>query len=239
MKRSILKHPIRAAAICAVAMGIAACGGGGGGGGHDETSGTGGTGTGTAAGPTVKVDDLSAGAYAVSSGDTGQPTVGRYFAGADGSRLLALEGADETVTGVLRRAGGTAPWIAMPAPEADLDVRLLSSRALAAPSPDPATLAGRYVIRLADGSAADLRIGADGQVSAGTLSNCRISGALAAGGLPGSLSATLATTGCAGLPASATGVLLTDPSDAPAAWRLIGDDGRQPVDLRGYREAAA
>ncbi len=234
-----MKHPIRVTAACAFMMTIAACGGGHGGNDGDAATPPPQAGGGTPVAPTVKADDLPAGTYVVSAGDANKPTVGRYYASAGGRRLLALEDPNETVASLLRRTDTASNWIAVPAPGSDLDVRLLHSQPLTASTPDAATLAGRYVVRLSDGSAADLLIGADGRVSAGTLSGCRISGSLASGTLPGSLSVTLATTQCAGLPASATGVLVTDPSDAPAAWRLLGDDGKQTVDLRGYGEAAA
>ncbi|MDN4587893.1 hypothetical protein DBA29_05185 [Xenophilus aerolatus] len=185
----------------------------------------------------MKVDDLAAGVYAVSTGDPDQPTLGRYYAGSDGKRLLALESAGETVDRILRRADGSSAWVAVPAPTADLNVQLLRSQPSAtAATPAAASLAGRYVVRLSSGAAADFRIDAQGRIAAGTLSGCQLSGSLASGTLPGTLALKLESRNCAGVPASATGVLVADPSDAPAALRLLADDGKQAVDLRGYAE---
>ncbi|HZF86014.1 MAG TPA: hypothetical protein VE084_21065, partial [Burkholderiaceae bacterium] len=167
----------RALAGAALAL-LAACGGGGGGhgpvfpvtGGAGGAGGTPGAGAGGSAPEpapaVVKVDDLGAGIYAVSTGDPDQPTLGRYYAGPDGKRLLALEDAGETVDRILRRADDSSAWVAVPAPTADLNVQLLRSQASAtAATPDVAALAGRYVVRLSGGTAADFRIDAQGRIA--------------------------------------------------------------------------
>jgi hypothetical protein len=231
MRGDDVKHwTLNGAALAAVLM-LAACGGG-----NDPVVG-GGTTTEPAT-PKVQADELSTGAYAVSTGSVDKPTVGRYYAGADGKRLLALEDADESVDLLLRRADAASAWIAVPAPAADLNVSLLRSQARTLATPDAVALAGRYVVRLSDGSAADFNIGADGRITAGS-SACKLSGALTDSTLPGALSLTLASTGCAALPANATGVLVVDPMDAPANLRLVADDGGQTLDLRGYAESPA
>ncbi|MFT3717451.1 hypothetical protein [Pseudorhodoferax sp.] len=221
MRADDVKRSILAAAACAAAASMTACGGG------DDSR------------PAVTVGDLPAGVHMVSTGNADQPTVGRYYASADGKRLLVLEDDHDAASLLLRRPGGGSPWVAVPEPQADLDVQFLRSQAVAAATPALPALAGRYVVRLSDGSAADFRIGTDGRLTAGTLSRCQLSGTLAAGALPGTLSATLAARDCPGLPASATGVLVQDPSDAPAALRLLADDGSRLVDLRGYGEPGA
>ncbi|MDM0045654.1 hypothetical protein QTH91_14265 [Variovorax dokdonensis] len=230
MKQSILNG-----AACAAVLMLAACGGSSN---TPVASGGGGATTTEPAKPKVSTEDLSTGAYAVSTGDADKPTVGRYYAAADGKRLLAFEDADDSVDLLLRRADAASAWVAVPAPTTDLNVSLLSSQARTLATPDAATLAGRYVVRLSDGAAADFNIGADGRITAGT-SACKLSGSLASSTLPGALSLSLTSNGCAALPASATGVLVVDALDAPASLRLIADDGARTVDLRAYVEAAS
>ncbi|MEJ8849836.1 hypothetical protein [Variovorax rhizosphaerae] len=189
--------------------------------------------------PKVTVDDPGSGAWTVSSGDANQPTMGRYYAAANGKRLLALEDDPvERVNLLLRRADATQKWAAIPAPTSDLTVSFLRTEARMLATPDATALAGRYVVRLSDGSAADFLIGSDGRITAGSLSACRLSGSLVASSLPGTLSLNLDSSGCAGLPGHATGVLITDAQDAPARLRLLADDGTRTVDLRGYAERA-
>jgi len=230
MKRQILQ----AAAWAAVTM-LAACGGGS----NDNASGGGAAAPTESVKPVVRTDDLDTGAYEVSTGDAAQPVLGRYYAGADGKRLLALEDRDESVDLMLRRADASAAWVAVPAPGADLDVPLLRHQARQVSAPEASALAGRYVVRLPDGSAADFSIGADGRIASGGLSGCQLSGQLAASTLPGALALALDSRGCAALPASATGVLVVDPLDAPASLRLLADDGGRVVDLRGHAEPGA
>ncbi|MEJ8853877.1 hypothetical protein WKW79_04825 [Variovorax robiniae] len=189
--------------------------------------------------PTVTVDDLGTGAWTVSSGDANKPTMGRYYAAANGKRLLAQEDDPiERVNLLLRRADASSKWAAIPVPTSDLAVSFLRTEARRLPTPDATALAGRYVVRLSDGGAADFLIGSDGRITAGNLPGCRLSGALTASSLPSTLSLNLDSNGCAGLPAHASGVLIADPQDAPANLRLLADDGSRTVDLRGYAEPA-
>ncbi len=183
------------------------------------------------------MDDLPAGRYVVSLGDANAPTVGKYYAASDGSRLLVTADGTDRAQQLYRRSG-TGSWVAVPAPAQDLTVTLLRSDALPATATlDPAALAGRYVTQVAAGVVADFRIVASGGIVAGA-SACKLSGQLAAGLLPNTLKLNLATTGCGtALPASATGVLVVDSDYAPAKFRLVGDGGNQLVDLLGRSHA--
>ena len=232
MKGRIVKHAIPYTLACAALAVLAGCGGS-----NDHSYPWFGS-IPEAAKPTVTADELDTGAYTVSTGNAEQPTMGRYYAGADGKRLLALEDPLEHVDVLLRRADASSKWAAVPAPASDLSVKFLRSEARALAKPDAAALAGRYVVRLSDGSAADFQIGADGRIAKGSLSGCQLSGSLAAGSLPAALALSLDSSGCAGLPAHASGVLIVDSQDAPASLRLLADDGGSIVDLRGYAEPA-
>ena len=83
--------------------------------------------------PAVKVTDLAAGMYAVSSGDSASPAAGRYYSAADGSRLLVLNNNAQQATALYRRdAGGS--WQVTPAATQDTALELLNSSPL--PSSD-------------------------------------------------------------------------------------------------------
>jgi len=234
VNHAILRCVLAGTALAAVA-GLTACGGDS----HSNYY----PGVGTppeAAQPKVTVEDPGSGAWTVSTGDASQPAMGRYYAASDGKRLLALEDDPaESVNRLLRRADASSKWAAIPVPTSDLAVSFLRTEARTPSTPDATALAGRYVVRLSDGSAADFLIGGDGRITAGSLPGCRLTGSLVAGSLPGTLGLNLNSSGCAGLPGTASGVLITDAQDAPASLRLLADDGSRTVDLRGYAEPAA
>ncbi|MFT3800501.1 MAG: hypothetical protein QM766_04710 [Burkholderiaceae bacterium] len=202
------------------ALVLTACGGGGH---HDDSA-------------AVAVDDLAEGRYVVSVGDESSPTVGKYYAAADGSRLLVLADGDDRATQIYRRAAGDDSWQAVPAPGAVRTVTLLHSSALPKPAAiDATSLAGGYVTRLADGEVARFSIRGDGSIVAGD-SVCRLSGQLSRSSLPGALQLVLSAAGCAGLPASSRGTLVPDDDYRPARFRLIADDDRRPLDIWGHAE---
>jgi hypothetical protein len=187
-----------------------------------------------AASPTVTVDDATTGAYVVSVGTADALAVGKYYAAADGSRLLVLQGTDDRVAQLYRRASAGAAWIPVPAASTATTVTLATRAAVAVTSPTAAALAGKYRVAI-DGGHADFTLGADGLLTAGS-ATCKLSGTTSAGTLPGTLKLTLATSGCGALPASATGVLVADPDFAPAVFRLVADNDKVTVDLWAYAD---
>ncbi|MDB5895489.1 MAG: hypothetical protein JWQ88_3020 [Rhodoferax sp.] len=211
-----MNHRLGFLAFSAIVLTLAACGGG------DDNQ------------PKVNVDDLAAGTYVVSTGDADAPTVGKYYAGADGSRLLVLPDSTDHASQLYRRNAGAA-WAAVPAPGRDVTVTLLRSSATTASTLAVASVAGSYVAQVGTGVAASFTVNAAGDITAGATA-CKLSGKLSAGTLPNTLQLSLATTACGALPASATGVLAVDADYAPASFRLVADNGAQVVDLWAYAE---
>ncbi|GHD55328.1 hypothetical protein [Jeongeupia chitinilytica] len=203
---------------------LAACGGSGSGGNSSPL---------TPATPRVSVDALPAGSYTVATGDADAPQVGQYYTGSDGRRLLVVNDADETAS-TLYKQDASGVWTAVPAPKADVAIRLGASEARPSPAVDPARLAGSYTVLLAGGAAAQFGLSASGELVAQGNGTCRIAGRAMSGKLPGALDLALTFSGCAGLPASGNGVLLADPDYAPAALRLIADDGSRVIELWAY-----
>lgn len=184
--------------------------------------------------PKVTVDDLSTGSYVVSLGDANAPTVGKYYAAADGSRLLVVTDATDQSKQLYRRAAGEA-WVAAPASDKDVTVTLLNSNATVSSAPALTAMAGSYVTLVATGVTATFTVSAAGDITAGA-SACKLSGKLAAGTLPSTLKLSLTTSGCGTLPATSTGVAAVDSDYAPSRFRMVADNGTQVVDLWAFAE---
>lgn len=217
MKRLISLFPL------AAMLGLAACGG------NDAPE--------SSAPPataTLSVTDLDPGAYVVSVGDADNPTVGKYYAGTDGSRYLALADAEDRATTIYRR-DKNGSWVAAPGADGSASVKLLSHAAMPAASVEPASVAGSYTTVLPTGASASFTVTAEGKIAPGA-SACQLAGTLAAQAMPNTLNLKLSTSACGTLPASATGVLAIDADYQPAAFRLIADDGGRVVDLWAYRD---
>ena len=212
-----MNHRLGFLAFSAIVLTLAACGGGDG----DNQ-------------PKVNVDDLAAGSYVVSTGDANAPTVGKYYAGADGRRLLVLADSSDHASQLYRRGAGEG-WVGAPTPAQDVTVTLLRNSPTTAGTVAIASVAGRYVAQVATGVVASFTVNAAGDIAAGA-TTCKLSGKLSAGTLPNTLQLSLTTAGCGALPASATGVLAIDADYAPAAFRLVADNGTQVVDLWAYAE---
>ena len=229
--RRKMNRKLPTAAALAAVLALAACGGG------SSNSGGGGGGSGAPApsNPKVTVQDLAPGSYIVSVGNANAPTVGKYYAGVDGSRLLALANKDDRLDRLFKRDPGASSWSVIPAVEQDLQLSLLRSDSLVAQGADPAALAGSYAAALSDGAPARFAIAAGGAITALDTA-CKLSGQLSAGMLPSTLKLSLAASGCAGLPATSSGVLVIDSDYAPARFRLIADDGAKALDLWAYKQ---
>ena len=184
--------------------------------------------------PQVTVDNLATGSYVVAVGDTDAPTVGKYYAGADGRRLLVLADSSDRANQLYRREAEQA-WVAVPVPEKDVNVTLLRNSATSTTTVTATALAGNYVTLVATGVTASFSVKANGDISAGT-SACKLSGKLAASSLPNTLALSLAADGCGSLPTSSTGVLVVDGDYAPARFRLVADNGAKTLDLWAFAE---
>lgn len=185
------------------------------------------------AGAKVNVDELTTGAYAVSIGNIDAPTVGTYYAGADGSRLLVVNNSDDKAAGLYRRGAAGKAWVAVPAVAADISVTLLNSIAL--PINVVPDLTGSYVVQIDADTIAKFSI-VNGIVNAGDTS-CKLSGQVSDSALPNTLKLSLMAANCGGtLPAASAGVIAIDSDYAPARFRMLADDGEVIVDLWAYTE---
>lgn len=184
--------------------------------------------------PSVKVPELAAGTYAVSSGDAANPSAGKYYAAADGGRLLVLNNSAQQATAVYRRDGNGA-WQAMPPATRDASVELLSSSPIPSNAINAAAIARSYAVRLASGAVAAFSVNASGDIAAGNTS-CKLTGKLAPSTLPYALKLSLAASGCGDLPAQSEGLLVVDSDYSPAGFRLLASGATAPVDLWAYPE---
>lgn len=184
--------------------------------------------------PAIGVTDLPAGAYAVGTGDANAPVAGKYYAAADGSRLLVLDNGAQQASALYRR-DGNASWQRTPAVTTDTALDLTDSRPIAAAPLNPTAIAGSFVARLANGSVAAFSIDSKGVLAAAGTA-CRLSGTVAVSPLPNVLKLTLAAAGCGDLPAQSDGYLVADTDHAPASFRLLTFGASAPLDLWAYRE---
>ena len=211
--------------VAAAALSLSGCGGNG----DDSTPAA------NASTPAkVAVEDLPSGSYVVSVGDVDAPTVGKYYAGPDGSRLLVLADGSDKASQLYRRAPA-GEWVAVPASMGDVSVKLLRSNAAPARTPAVSALAGRYVVLVEKGMPATFDIGAAGDITAGA-SACKLSGKFAQNASTGTLKVDLVAVGCGSLPAASTGIATTDDDYAPSRFRLVTDSGAQLVDLWAFAE---
>jgi hypothetical protein len=218
-----MKHGFKLLAVAGIVATLSACGGDGNG----------------IRPPVVTVADLAAGSYIVSVGDANAPTVGKYYAGSDGSRELVLADSNDHATQLYRRApnttSGAATWVAVPVSDKDVSVTLLRSDATVSSTLTLAPFAGSYVTQVAAGVTASFTVNATGDIVAGG-SACKLSGKLSSSSLPNTLQLSLATVACGTLPATSTGLLMVDADYAPARFRLVADNGTQLLDLWAYAQ---
>lgn len=209
--------------FCLAALALALAGCGSEGGYHDD-------------GPTITVDDLSTGAYTVSTSDANAPTIGTYYSGASGGRLLVLNDAADKVTNLYRRKDSGSPWIAVPTPGSDVTVKLLRSTAQVSKTLAVADIIGSYAARVGSTVVAKFSVAANGSLTAGDTA-CKLSGTASSGHMPNTLDLKLDASGCGStLPASSSGVIAVDSNYAPAAFRLLTDHDTTLVDLWVYPE---
>ncbi|GAB2486041.1 hypothetical protein GCM10027082_41260 [Comamonas humi] len=198
-------------------------------------AGCGGSGGDTPAAPRLVVDDLAPGAYIASLGERANPTVGKYYAAEDGSRYLVVADGLDQATAIYRRATTGGDWVAVPGGQPAGAVKLLGHTRLPAAAVQPAQLAGSYRVRLPSGTSARFSIAADGKITP-LGSACQISGQIAAHALPNSARLSLASSGCGNLLESGTGIAAIDADYAPAALRLLVDNGSKLGELWAYAD---
>lgn len=180
-------------------------------------------------GPKIDIAAQPAGLYTVSVGDAERPQTGLLLAATDGSSLLAIKNDGDAVTQLYQRSGNAA-WTAAPVPTGDIKLDFLRTDVRPSAALSVASAAGTYASRLAGGGVARFNVTAEGVVMAPS-GNCSISGQLSSSPLPNTLTATLQTSGCAGLPATVNGVWVQDSNDAPARFRLLAPNAGAVIDL--------
>ncbi len=181
----------------------------------------------------VDVDELATGAYSVSIGDIDTPTVGNYYASADGSRLLVVNDGEDKASRLYRRGAADKDWVAVPTTTADVSITLLNSIAL--PIDVVPDLTGSYVARIDADTIAKFSI-VNGIIKAGD-TRCELSGHVSDGALPNTLKLNLMAANCGSiLPAASAGAISIDSDYAPAKFRMLADDGEIVVDLWAYAE---
>lgn len=181
--------------------------------------------------PAIRATELATGTYAISAGDAAAPSTGKYYAAADGSRLVVLNNDQDKAVSIYRR-DGNGPWRASPA---STSLELLNNNPVTVRTISTSAIVGNYAIRLAGGAVATFSVDGTGHVVPGATA-CKVSGKLAASPFQPALTLALSTSGCGDLPAESNGYLLADGDYAPAAFRLLTYTDKGVLDLWAYSD---
>ncbi|MEC5384850.1 hypothetical protein VVD49_03905 [Uliginosibacterium sp. H3] len=213
--------------VALLGLALAACGG-------NDNGNSGNTATSTTEAK-VSVTALGAGSYDVVLGDESTPTVGHYYAAADGSRYLIVDDSNALATAVYKDAADGS-WKRVPASASDVSISFLSnSTSTTLKAIDLNALARSYVA-LVQGSAVAFSLSADGKIVASSSASCKLNGTVGADVVQGARKLSLSTAGCGALPATLQGLMIADGDYAPAVLRFVLDDGSQITELWAYAE---
>ncbi len=184
--------------------------------------------------PGVSVEELPSGSYIVSLGDENAPTVGKYYAAEDGSRLLVVADDADHAIQLYRRAAGQA-WVSVPAAATGVSVKLLRHDTTPATVPAMSSLAGSYIAQVAADATTRFTVSGNGEIAPGA-SACKLAGKFTPDTLPGTMKIDFTAINCGALPRAGAGVVTFDRDYAPASFRLVTDNGSQPVELWAFSE---
>lgn len=185
----------------------------------------------------LNIPDLGPGVYTVSSEQGADLIVGRYTAGADGSRLLYFVDAGEKVKTALVRTGDKSKFTLIAGALESSDVVFLTSTSQSSEILEVSAAAGSYQVRLPNSEVAEFSILDSGvlQATAGEQNSCKLQGSVSATSLPNMLKLKLSTTACAALAPDFEGVLVLNSDEKPAAYRLLSTDATTLRDYWIYR----
>lgn len=183
--------------------------------------------------PTAAVPTMAAGAMlATVAGDSA--TVGSTFVNATGNGFIALSQDGDAATSALYVVNGTKAR-RVPAISSFTTLGFDRTEAATLTPLSASAAAGSYDSIVGD-VPASFTVGSDGSISAGS-SSCKLSGKIDFGNsYGGAFAVTLTLVNC-GSASSATynGIVLASPSNAPAAWQAIAENGSSVIDLLALR----
>lgn len=175
------------------------------------------------AGKPEPVPALTTGTYAVSV-ETGQelPTVGKYYSGADGSKLVVLNDEQDRAQRVIHYDAATRTWHSSNQSGQPPKLEFASQEKIADRQLGLNELAGSYSLSLADGRTIPVEIKGQGQINS-LDQNCRFSGKISESPMANTATYQFTENSCAALKNNVKGYVVIDEDLEPAAFRLLSD----------------
>lgn len=174
------------------------------------------------AGKPEPVPALAAGTYSVSI-ETEQelPTVGKYYAGTDGSKLVVLNDAQDRAQIVMHYDVATKTWHSNQN-DKNLKLEFAHYEKIADQKLNLNELVGRYTLSLADGSSIPVEVKAQGHMIS-LDQNCRFTANISERAMANTARYQFTENKCAALKHNEKGYIVVDQDLEPAAFRLLSD----------------
>ncbi|MDR2060687.1 MAG: hypothetical protein LBQ29_04720 [Acinetobacter sp.] len=168
------------------------------------------------------VPALAVGTYSVSiETDQELPTVGKYYSGTDGSKLVVLNDEQDRAQIVMHYDVATNTWHSNQS-DKNLKLEFAHYEKIADQKLSVNELVGRYTLSLADGSSIPVEVKAQGQMVS-LDQNCRFTAKISESVLANTSSYQFTENKCLALKNNEKGYIVVDQDLEPAAFRLLSD----------------
>ncbi|KHF77667.1 hypothetical protein PJ15_0722 [Acinetobacter sp. neg1] len=168
------------------------------------------------------VPALAVGTYSVSiETDQELPTVGKYYSGTDGTKLVVLNDEQDRAQIVMHYDVATKTWYSNQS-DKNLKLEFAHYEKIADQKLSLNELVGSYTLSLADGSSIPVEVKAQGQMIS-LDQNCSFTAKISENSLANAASYQFTENKCAALKNNEKGYVVVDPDLEPAAFRLLSD----------------
>lgn len=184
---------------------------------------------------TVSGITVAAASAMLLSGDP-DGSFGEAFIGSDGNGVMLVENDDQSPAAAYYAISGNVAR-RVPAPDSGLQVSAVagSSTPVKVQPVNLSTLAGSYSALNRDNTVSKFVVDANGAITAGA-SACAVSGNIQGSStIVGALPLAVTLTGCGKADGSYQGYVLKAAEYAPAAFRLVGDNGVSFIDMLAFQ----
>ncbi|RPE31624.1 hypothetical protein EC846_1091 [Acinetobacter sp. BIGb0102] len=168
------------------------------------------------------VPALAVGTYSVSiETDQELPTVGKYYSGTDGTKLVVLNDEQDRAQIVMHYDVATKTWHSNQS-DKNLKLEFAHYEKIADQKLSLNELVGSYTLSLADGSSIPVEVKAQGQMIS-LDQNCSFTAKISESSLANTASFQFTENKCAALKNNEKGYVVVDQDLEPAAFRLLSD----------------
>jgi len=168
------------------------------------------------------VPALAMGTYSVSiETDQELPTVGKYYSGTDGTKLVVLNDEQDRAQIVMHYDVATKAWHSNQS-DKNLKLEFAHYEKIADQKLSLNELVGSYTLSLADGSSIPVEVKAQGQMIS-LDQNCSFTAKISESSLANTASYQFTENKCAALKNNEKGYVVVDQDLEPAAFRLLSD----------------